>query len=70
MAKGSRKNNFPSLGVDPSRLAALLVPYIPRVCAVLEPCQTGVSVPQNGKLFLREPLVRTGWLREEPPFCY
>ena len=53
--KGSRKNNFPSLSVDPSCLAALLVPYIPRVCAVLAPCQTGVSSPQNGKLFLREP---------------
>jgi len=54
-SKGSRKNNVPSLGDDPSRLAALLVPDIPRVGAVLAPCQTGVSAPKNGKLFLREP---------------
>jgi len=53
--KGSRKNNFPPLSVDPSRLAALLVLYIPRVCAVLAPCQTGVSTPKNKKVFLREP---------------
>jgi len=25
------------------------------VCAVLAPCQTGVSAPKQGKLFLREP---------------
>jgi len=52
---GSRKNNFPCLSVDPSRLAALLVPSIRGVCAVLAPCQTGVSAPKQGKLFLREP---------------
>ena len=54
--KGSRKNNFPCLGVDPSRLAAWLVLSIRGVCAVLEPCQTGVSAPKHEKLFLREPL--------------
>ena len=52
--EGSRKNTFPGLGVDPSRLAALLVRG---VCAVLAPCQTGVSAPKPGKVFLREPLV-------------
>jgi len=53
---GLRKNNFPCLGADPSRLAALLVLSIRGVCAVLAPCQTGASTPKHGKLFLREPL--------------
>ena len=53
--KGSRKNNFPCVGVDPSRLAALLVLSIRGVCAALAPCQTGASAPKHGKLFLREP---------------
>jgi len=118
--KGSRKNNLPCLGVDPFRLAALLVlsirgmlkkaasgvlailpcsrtpctlrsskwlrpcwtnffehslplmmsvsswayfcplseifnSPIRGVCAALAPCQTGVSAPKQGKLFLREP---------------
>ncbi len=30
--------------------------HILRICAVFAPCQTRVSTPQNGKLFLREPL--------------
>ena len=128
-SKGSRKNTFPCLGVDPSRLAAWLVlsirgmlekaasgvlallpcsrtmstlrsskwlrpcwidpserlracfiehslPLTMRgssgaflgcwseifnrpirgVCAVLSLCQSGVSAPKQGKLFLREPL--------------
>ena len=54
--EGSRKNNFPCLGGDPSPLAALLVLSIRGVCAVLAPCQTGVSAPKHRKLFLREPL--------------
>ncbi len=54
--KGSHKNNFPCLGVDPSRLAALLVLSIRGVCAVLASYQTGVSSPKHGKLFSREPL--------------
>ena len=53
--QGLRKNTFPCLGVDLSRLTALLVLSIRGVCAVLAPCQTGVSAPKQGKLFLREP---------------
>ena len=49
-SKGSRKNNFPYLGVDPSCLAALLVLSIRGVCTVLAPCQTGVSAPKQGML--------------------
>ncbi len=54
LVKGSRKNNFPCLSVDSSRRAAWLVLSIRGVCTVLAPCQTDVSAPKQGKLFLRE----------------
>ncbi len=47
------------LGVDPSRLAALLVLSIRGVCAVLAPCQIGASTPKHRKLLLREPFTNT-----------
>ena len=37
-------------------LAAFFNIPIRGVCAILTPCRTGVSAPQKGKLFLREPL--------------
>ena len=49
LIKGSCRNHFPCLGVDPFRLAGLLVLSIRGVCAVLAPCQTGVSAPKQGK---------------------
>ncbi len=55
LSKGSCKNNVPCLGVDPSRLAALLVLSIRGACAVLASCQTGISAPKRDTLFLRDP---------------
>ncbi|MFH0902274.1 MAG: hypothetical protein V2A73_16710 [Pseudomonadota bacterium] len=39
------QNNSNSLAADPSRLAASLVGFIPRVCALLAPCHPGASSP-------------------------
>ncbi|MFH0901516.1 MAG: hypothetical protein V2A73_12890, partial [Pseudomonadota bacterium] len=43
--KSPSQNNLNSLAADPSRLAASLVGFIPRVCALLAPCHPGGSSP-------------------------
>ena len=53
--KGSRKNTFTFFDVDPPRLAALLVLYIPKSMRnprVLPDRRLGI---QKTKVFLREP---------------
>ena len=53
------RNCMPALRRARARITssvwALLVLSIRGVCAVLAPCQTGVSAPKQRKLFLREP---------------
>ncbi len=46
---GFAQELLPMVGVDPSRLAALLVLSIRGVCAILAPYQTGVSAPKHLK---------------------
>ena len=41
------------LAADPSRPAALLLPYIGRLCAVVAPCPPGASTPRMADLFPR-----------------
>ncbi len=43
------------VSIQPDWRRCSFFPYR-RVCAVLTPCQTGVSAPKQGKLFLHEPL--------------
>ena len=49
--KGPSRNKPVISNADPSRLAALLVGYIPPVCALLAPCQAGASTPETTSLF-------------------
>jgi len=67
--KGSRKNNFPCLGAETPVWQGARTAHTPRMERTSNAARQDGSTPKQGKLFLREPLVREHGKRARTPLA-